>query len=104
MPLYYRIIPGSIKNVNTLQDSLANLSFVEKVFSHYVMDKVIKETPVRGVKAEYSEEAIAGHKRNPAVHGLRFAGGSERDENSPHGKRPWQYVCTMNFAMDKPRR
>ncbi len=39
MPLYYRIIPGSIKDVRTLQDSLANMSFMEKASFHYVMDK-----------------------------------------------------------------
>ena len=39
MPIYYRIIPGSIKDVNTLQDSLANISFMEKASFHYVMDK-----------------------------------------------------------------
>lgn len=39
MPLYYRIIPGSIKDVNTLQDSLANMSFMEKAPLYYVMDK-----------------------------------------------------------------
>ena len=39
MPLYYRIIPGSIKDVNTLQDSLANISFLENTSFRYVMDK-----------------------------------------------------------------
>lgn len=32
--------------------------------SYYEKFFCIKETPVRGVKAEYNEEAIAGHKRN----------------------------------------
>jgi len=39
MPLYYRIIFGNIKDVNTLQDSLANLSFMGNASFHYVMDK-----------------------------------------------------------------
>ena len=45
MPLYYRIIPGSIKDVNTLQDSLANMSFIEKSTFHYVMDKGFYSEP-----------------------------------------------------------
>ena len=34
MPIYYRIIPGSIKDMNTLQDSLANISFMKKASFH----------------------------------------------------------------------
>ena len=56
MPIYYRIIPGSIKDVNTLQDSLANISFMEKASFHYVMDKGFYSGP--NIDAFY-----AGHKK-----------------------------------------
>ncbi len=56
MPIYYRIIPGSIKDVNTLQDSLANISFMEKASFHYVMDKGFYSRP--NIDAFY-----AGHKK-----------------------------------------
>lgn len=39
MPLYYRIIPGSIKDVSTLKDSLENLILIESGKMHLVMDK-----------------------------------------------------------------
>ena len=39
MPLYYRIIPGSIKDVRTLRESLQNMSYIEAGQLHYVMDK-----------------------------------------------------------------
>ena len=39
MPLYYRLLPGSIKDVRTLKESLANMSYIEAGSLHYVMDK-----------------------------------------------------------------
>lgn len=39
MPLYYRLLPGNIKDVRTLQESLANMSYIEAGSLHYVMDK-----------------------------------------------------------------
>lgn len=39
MPLYYRIIPGSIKDVRTLQESLKNISYLEAGNLSYVLDK-----------------------------------------------------------------
>ena len=39
MPLYYRIIPGSIKDVRTLRESLKNMAYIEAGQLHYVMDK-----------------------------------------------------------------
>ena len=39
LPIYYRIIPGSIKDVSTLQESLKNLELINAGTLHYVMDK-----------------------------------------------------------------
>ena len=39
LPMYYRIIPGSIKDVSTLQESLENLELIKAGSLHYVMDK-----------------------------------------------------------------
>ena len=39
LPIYYRIIPGSIKDVSTLQESLKNLELINAGMLHYVMDK-----------------------------------------------------------------
>ena len=66
MPIYYRIIPGSIKDVNTLQDSLANISFMDKVSFHYVMDKGFYSGP--NIDAFY-----AGHKNLPSAFLLLWA-------------------------------
>lgn len=56
MPLYYRILPGSIKDVRTLQESLANMSYIESGSLHYVMDKGFYSEP--NVDALY-----AAHKK-----------------------------------------
>lgn len=45
MPLYYRIIPGSIKDVNTLEDSIANISVLDSPTCHFVMDKGFYSEP-----------------------------------------------------------
>ena len=45
MPLYYRIIPGSIKDVRTLRESLKNLAYIEAGQLHYVMDKGFYSEP-----------------------------------------------------------
>ena len=45
MPLYYRIIPGSIKDVNALEDSIANISVLESPTCHFVMDKGFYSEP-----------------------------------------------------------
>ena len=39
LPMYYRIISGSIKDVSTLQESLENLELIKAGSLHYVMDK-----------------------------------------------------------------
>ena len=39
LPIYYRIISGSIKDVSTLQESLENLELIKAGSLHYVMDK-----------------------------------------------------------------
>ncbi len=45
MPLYYRIIPGSIKDVRTLRESLENMAYIEAGQLHYVMDKGFYSEP-----------------------------------------------------------
>ena len=70
MPIYYRSILGSIKDVNTLQDSLANISFMEKASFHYVMDKGFCSGP--NIDAFY-----AGHKK--FIIGVLFTVGFVRD-------------------------
>lgn len=56
MPLYYRILPGSVKDVRTLQESLANMSYIEAGSLHYVMDK--------GFYSELNVDALyAAHKK-----------------------------------------
>ena len=45
MPLYYRIIPGSIKDVRTLRESLRNMEYIEAGRLHYVMDKGFYSEP-----------------------------------------------------------
>lgn len=46
MPMYYRIIPGSIHDVSALQESLENISFLnDKVRFHYVCDKGFYSEP-----------------------------------------------------------
>ena len=45
MPIYYRIIPGSIKDVNTLEDSIANISVLDSPTYHFVMDKGFYSEP-----------------------------------------------------------
>ncbi len=39
MPVYYRIIPGSIRNVSTLRESIKNLELFKTGTMHFVMDK-----------------------------------------------------------------
>ena len=39
MPIYYRILSGSIKDVNTLNETLTHLSFLEKALLYFIMDK-----------------------------------------------------------------
>ena len=39
LPIYYRIIPGNIKDVSTLQESLKTLELINAGTLHYVMDK-----------------------------------------------------------------
>lgn len=39
LPLFYRIIPGSIKDVSTLNESLQRLNFIDIKHLHMVMDK-----------------------------------------------------------------
>ena len=56
MPLYYRLLPGSIKDVRTLKESLANMSYIEAGSLHYVMDK--------GFYSESNVDALyAAHKK-----------------------------------------
>jgi len=45
MPLYYRVIPGSIKDVNTLEDNIANISLLETPAYQFVMDKGFYSEP-----------------------------------------------------------
>jgi len=46
MPIYYRIIPGSIHDVSTLQESLSNMSLLDNgAHFHYVMDKGFYSAP-----------------------------------------------------------
>ena len=45
MPLYYRLIPGSIKDVSTLEDSIANISVLGSQICHFVMDKGFYSEP-----------------------------------------------------------
>lgn len=39
MPVYYRIIPGSIRDVSTLRESIKNLELFKSGTMHFVMDK-----------------------------------------------------------------
>lgn len=39
LPLFYQILPGSIKDVSTLEDALENLALLEAFKFHLVMDK-----------------------------------------------------------------
>ena len=56
MPLYYRIIPGSINDVRTLQESIKQMSYIDAGLVHYVMDK--------GFFSEQNIDALyAAHKR-----------------------------------------
>lgn len=66
MPLYYRIIPGSIKDVRTLRESLKNMSYIDAGRLHYVMDKGFYSEP--NVDALY-----ASHKR--FMMGIPFTAG-----------------------------
>ncbi len=99
MPLYYRIIPGSIRDVNTLQDSLANLSFIEKASFHYVMDK--------GFYSESNIDAFyADHKK--FIMGIPFTVGFACDavEEFRDTIRSHHNFCTVFgdelYAVTKP--
>ena len=70
MPLYYRIIPGSIKDVRTLRESLKNMAYIEAGQLHYVMDK--------GFYSEQNIDAMyADHKR--FMMGIPFTAGFATD-------------------------
>ena len=70
MPLYYRIIPGSVKDVRTLTESLKNIAYIEAGQLHYVMDKGFYSEP--NVDALY-----ASHKR--FMIGIPFTAGFATD-------------------------
>ncbi len=99
MPIYCRIIPGSIWDVNTLQDSLANISFMEKAPFHYVMDKGFYSEP--NIDAFY-----AGHKKFTI--GVPFTVGFARDavEEFRDTIRSHHNFCTVFgdelYAVTKP--
>lgn len=60
MPLYYRIIPGSIKDVNTLEDSLTNISVLDSPACHFVMDKGFYSEPNLDAMYESHKKFLVG--------------------------------------------
>lgn len=99
IPMYYRIIPGSIKDVNTLRDSLAGISFIDDASFRYVMDK--------GFYSESNIDALyGGHKK--FLIGIPFTVGFACNvvEESRDTIRSHHNFCTIFddelYAVTKP--
>ena len=75
MPIYYRVLPGSIKDVRTLRESLDNMSYIDAGHIHYVMDK--------GFYSQQNIDALyAAHKR--FMIGIPFTSGFARELVETH--------------------
>ncbi len=75
MPVYYRVLPGSIKDVNTLEDSLANISVLDDSQYHFVMDK--------GFYSENNLDAMYGSNKKFLI-GVPFTVGLAREAVERH--------------------
>lgn len=89
IPLFYRIIPGSVKDVSTMDESLARLDLIDVKRLHMVMDKGF-----------YSKENVdAMYKRRIRfVVGVPFTASLARDAVERHrgdGMTSYRHYCNV---------